>query len=306
MSVRALRFDRIAADVDADDPMRLHLALAGFGRSRLSPALPSADWREEVVAETAQRLVEGAFVERERQAVAPLLVGLPTTTSTFVAWYEALQQTGPGQGDPLFPWLAQHADLAAMRWFVEQEAAGEAGFDDLVALTQVKLPTMAKLEMARNYWDEMGHGDRRGMHGPMLETLVRALGLDPQPEATVWQSLALGNLMTALATNRRYAFHSIGALGAIEMTAPDRAKAVAQGLERLGLDRASRHYFNLHAVLDRKHSADWNREIISSLVESDPALASPIAEGALMRLAAGARCFDRYRQEFRVTPYAIS
>ena len=108
--------------------------------------------------------------------------------------------------------------------------------------------------------------------------------------------------MTALATNRRYAFHSIGALGAIEMTAPDRAKAVARGLERLGLDKASRHYFALHAVLDRKHSADWNREVISSLVESDPALAHPIAEGALMRLAAGARCFERYRQEFRLTP----
>jgi hypothetical protein len=70
---------------------------------------------------------------------------------------------------------------------------------------------------------------------------------------------------TALATNRRYAFHSVGALGAIEMTAPDRAEAVAKGLARLGLDKASRHYFDLHAVLDRKHSADWNREAISSL-----------------------------------------
>jgi hypothetical protein len=144
----------------------------------------------------------------------------------------------------------------------------------------------------------MGRGDARGMHGPMLETLVRVLQLDPRPHTTVWQSLALGNLMTALAVNRRYAFQAVGALGVIEMTAADRAQAVARGLARLGLDKASCHYFDLHAVLDRKHSADWNREAILPLIESDSAFAQPIAEGALMRLMAGARCFARYREEF--------
>jgi hypothetical protein len=301
MTGHALRFDRGTMQVEADDPTGLHLALAEFGRARLLPTLPALGWRDDVVAETAQRLVEGAFVERERVAVQPLLTDLPGLAPAFVGWYETLRENAPGQGDALFPWLAEHADLEAMRWFIEQEAAGEAGFDDLVALTQVKLPMAAKLELARNYWDEMGRGNPRGMHGPMLETLMRTLRLAPQPQTTVWQSLALGNLMTALATNRRYTFQSIGALGAIEMTAPDRAQAVAQGLARLGLDKANCHYFDLHAVLDRKHSTDWNREVISSLVEADPALARPIAEGALMRLAAGARCFERYRKEFNLS-----
>jgi hypothetical protein len=301
MTVHALRFDKAPPEAESANPMSLHLALTEFGRIRLSPTLPAPGWRDDIVAETAQRLIEGAFVERERAAVQPLLADLPVEASAFVAWYETLRETAPGQGDPLFPWLAEHADLSAMRWFLEQEAAGEAGFDDLVALTQVKLPTVAKLELARNYWDEMGRGNPRGMHGPMLETLVRRLGLSPQPHTTIWQSLALGNLMTALATNRRYAFHSIGALGAIEMTAPDRARAVALGLARLGVEKETYHYFDLHAVLDRKHSADWNREVIASLVKDDPALARPIAEGAVMRLVAGARCYERYRAEFSIT-----
>jgi hypothetical protein len=300
MTVHSLRFDSDRLPIEIDDQTGLHLALTEFARERLAPALPSVDWRHDIGVETGRRLIEGAFVERERAAVRMLLDDLPGGPTAFVAWYEALRIKGPGQGDPLFPWLAEHADLAAMRWFIEQEAAGEAGFEDLVALTQVKLPTTAKLELARNYWDEMGRGNARGMHGPMLEVLVRALKLDPHPQTTVWQSLALGNLMTALATNRRYAFQSIGALGAIEMTAPDRAVCVAQGLARLGLDRVSRHYFDLHAVLDRKHSADWNREVIRSLVAADPSLARPIAEGALMRLAAGARCYERYRSEFNL------
>ena len=300
MTVHAFRSDRPNPEVEVADPKSLHLALAEFGRSRLAPALPTLGWRNEIVAEANQRIAEGMFVERERAAVQPLLAGLPSGPSAFATWYETLRVTGPGQGDALFPWLAEHADLSAMRWFLEQEAAGEAGFDDLVALTQVKLPTVAKLELARNYWDEMGRGNPRGMHGPMLEMLVHALDLSPVPHTTVWQSLALGNLMTALATNRRYAFHSIGALGAIEMTAPDRARAVALGLARLGVEKASYHYFDLHAVLDQKHSSDWNREVIASLIEDNPAVARPIAEGALMRLAAGARCYERYRAELSI------
>jgi hypothetical protein len=46
-----------------------------------------------------------------------------------------------------------------------------------------------------------------------------------------------------------------------------------------------------------KHSEAWNREVLRPLVAADPRVARPIAEGALMRLAAGARCFERYRRE---------
>ena len=145
-----------------------------------------------------------------------------------------------------------------MRWFLTQEAAGEAGFDDLVAYAQVKLPARAKLELARNYWDEMGRGNIKGMHGPMLDRLVEALALEPAIETTIWESLALANAMTAMATTRRYAFHAIGALGAIELTAPARATATSAGLRRLGIHGKLRHYFDLHAVLDVKHSEAWN------------------------------------------------
>jgi hypothetical protein len=42
-----------------------------------------------------------------------------------------------GQGDALFPWLATSATVEQMRWFLLQEVAGEAGFEDLLAMTQV-------------------------------------------------------------------------------------------------------------------------------------------------------------------------
>ncbi len=119
----------------------------------------------------------------------------PRNPKGFVAWFEELDRTGPGQGDKLFVWLAEQASMEEMRWFLTQEVAGEAGFEDLTAVTQVRLPQRPKLELARNYWDEMGRGNPKGMHGPMLEALARALKLEPLVETTVWESLALANTM---------------------------------------------------------------------------------------------------------------
>ncbi len=241
--------------------------------------------------------LEGQFVEQERRVVTKRAAAAPCDPDAFVAWFEALEHDGPGQNDPLFPWLAESAPLEAMRWFLRQEVAGEAGFDDLVAVTQIKLPQSAKLELARNYWDEMGQGHAGGMHGPMLQRLANALGIETHGGDVVDESLALGNLMVALAMNRRYAYHSVGALGAIELTAPGRAAQVNRGLKRLGLGGDVRRYFALHATLDVKHSEAWNREVLRPLVAENPELAPAIAEGALLRLSAGARCFARYRRE---------
>jgi len=81
------------------------------------------------------------------------------------------------------------------------------------------------------------------------------------------------------------------------LTAPGRSAATAAGLRRLGVDGKSRHYFDLHAVLDVKHSEAWNREAIAPLLAEDPRRATAMAEGALIRLRCGARCFERYRRE---------
>jgi len=274
--------------------------LAQWNRVRLAPGFPTDDWQRELADELAMRRLEGGFVEELREGVIERAAEAPVDPDGFIAWFEELEASGPGQHDPLFDWLADEASLDEVRWFLRQEAAGEAGFDDLVAMTQVKLPARPKLELARNYWDEMGRGNIKGMHGPMLARLTEALALDPQIETTVWESLALANAMTAMASNRRYAWHAVGALGAIELTAPGRSAKTAQGLRRLGRSAEERRYFDLHAVLDVKHSEAWNAEAIRPLVEEDPRRAQAMAEGALIRLECGKRCFERYRAEFGI------
>jgi pyrroloquinoline quinone (PQQ) biosynthesis protein C len=284
------------------NPELLHIALSDFNRSRLEPRLPESDWMAEIHAGAANALMEGHFLEAERAEVRARAARVPTDPDGFVAWFEELKVSGPGQGHPLFQWLAESASYEQMRWFVRQEVAGEAGFDDLVALTQVRLAEQPKLELARNYWDEMGRGKAIGMHGPMLGELAKQLGVTYETDSRIiWEARALSNVLVGLAANRRYAYQSIGALGVIELTAPTRAGKVATGLERLGMSKAASRYFRLHATLDLEHSASWNREVLRPLVDARPDVAVSIAEGALMRLCAGARCFERYCRELGVS-----
>jgi hypothetical protein len=280
-------------------PHALHLALTQLNRERLSPGEPRDDWREEQLRMAQLSLREGQFLESERRAVSALAAKAPREPHAFAEWFEALRENGPGQFDSLFDYLAEQASYEQVRWFVQQEVAGEAGFDDLVALTQVRLPDRAKLELARNYWDEMGRGKANGMHGPMLGRLADEVGVrGTDPSQVVWEALALGNLLAGLACNRRYAWHSLGALGAVELTAPTRAVKVVEALERVGLTRDAVHYFRLHSTIDLVHWRGWRDEALIPVLEERPDVARHIAEGALMRLQAGARTFARYRREF--------
>jgi hypothetical protein len=285
---------------EKDEFWSLHRCLAQYNRVRLTPGFPSQNWRELIQHQNMMSALENQILEIERSLIQEQAVSVPRTSKDFIDWFEALRNNGPGQSSTLFDWLAESATWEQMKWFLQQEVAGEAGFEDLTAMTQVKIPLPAKLEMARNYWDEMGRGRESGMHGPMLAEVAKEFEVDELAfDEVVPQALALNNVMLGLAMNRQYAYHSIGALGAIELTAPARAQRVHEGLRRLGVSRAGQQYYYLHSVLDLKHSEEWNHEVLGPLIEMYPQTASAIAEGALMRLHAGARCFERYERYFK-------
>jgi hypothetical protein len=193
----------------------LQFRLNRLNNLRFNPTLPSTHWQEQLAEVARLSVVEGKFLEAGRQAIAARAAEAPTDPEGFITWFEQLKEGGPGQNDPLFSWLAEECSMDQMKWFLTQEVAGEAGFEDLTALTQLKLPTRPKLELARNYWDEMGRGNPKAMHGPLLAALAKHLELEPLPETTVTEALALANTMAGLAANRRYAYQSVGALGVI-------------------------------------------------------------------------------------------
>jgi hypothetical protein len=137
--------------------------LAALNSARVTPGLPDQCNISDLTSVLGE---ESEFLAAARGRVVAAASAAPTDAKPFLAWFEALAHNGPGQGDSLFAWLATVCTPSDMRWFLAQEVAGEAGFDDLVAMTLVGMPTRPKLELAANFWDEMGRGAPRGMHGP--------------------------------------------------------------------------------------------------------------------------------------------
>src|SRR5437588_3426946 len=81
----------------------------------------------------------------------------------------------------LYKWLAQRASRDDVVQFLALEGGPDAGFDDLVAACQIGLSGAPKMELAVNYWDEMGNGDPAAVHTTLHDQLVEAIGMPRIP-----------------------------------------------------------------------------------------------------------------------------
>src|SRR5947207_2192532 len=147
MHRRTIEWTRWASELTGPRFAQFQTELAEYNAGRFRPSLPEETPPDQPVRECRVAQAEITFVESLRKAIAPRTGNIPSDVDGFIDWFERLKESGPGQGDPLFPWLARKATLEQMTWFLWQEVAGEAGFEDLLALTQVKISIRAKLEM---------------------------------------------------------------------------------------------------------------------------------------------------------------
>jgi hypothetical protein len=277
----------------------LHRRLAEFNRLRLKPSFDVVDWQQQLRQDTELRVLEGHFIEAERAQIEEAAKKVPTQPREFAGWLDSLRAASAAQSEPLFHWLAQHATSSDMSWLLAQELPDDDNLEDLLALAQVNRPWRAKIEMARNYWDEMGQGSASATSARLLEELKHELHMD-STEPPVWETLARSNLMLGLATNRRYGFQVLGALALVELNAGPTSALLHVGLKRLGYSSATCAYFGMRETLSPLRAHSWNEGVLLPYVAQDPRTAAAIAEGALMRLVADARCVQRYQSELKV------
>ena len=232
------------------------------------------------------------------------LDALPADPDAFVDWYRAAAFSHPLYEHDLYAYVACEADRGAIEWFLRMEAAGEAAFDDLVALAQVGTRGEVKLEMAQNYWDEMGSGKSHKVHTHMFYRLVEDLGIEaPAAHELPWQVLSGVNVMLWSAIPRRNAFRAQGALGAVELLAPQRCTRLVHGALRVGIAKRTMLYYGAHAIIDVGHAEGWLAHVVRPQVAELPESRLGIAEGLLVRADASLDYFDwclsqmRKRQE---------
>lgn len=259
----------------------LHLApledLARSVRWQHHPAIADLKWR-----------LERTFLDSVRAYDAKRTWTLPTDP------VRALRMIAQSDRVPaLYDWLATSCSLRQLVRFIELEGGPDGGFDDLVAICQIGLDGETKLELARNYWDEMGRGNATEVHTELHRRLKAALGLRTlyrreQPLEALERS-ALGSL---LATNRALQLEMLGALGLIELQAGPRCRTVSAGLRRVSAPLDSLLFYDEHTTADPIHAKHWLERAIAPLgVERDAP--AKIIEGARWRSTLNSRFLER-------------
>jgi hypothetical protein len=193
----------------------------------------------------------------------------------------------------VYRWIADEAPWGEMLRFLALEGGPDDVFDDLVATCQVGLPLgPAKLELARNYWDEMGNGEFDAVHNVLYQRFVDAVDLPSIPaHEQPTEALERSALLGLVATNRYLQPEMVGALGLIELAAGPHCRYVEQGLRRLGAPVGAQEFYAMHAEVDPLHGRDWLDNAVGPLVEELPDWGRRILRGAVWKSAVDGRLF---------------
>ena len=218
---------------------------------------------------------------------------LPVDAAEFAQWFRDTAFAHPLYEHDLYAFLASDATREQLEWFFRMECAGEAAFDDLVALAQVGTRGEVKMEMASNYWDEMGKGKPHAVHTHLFHQLIEGLDIKaPDASELPWQVLAGVNVMLWSCVPRRNAFRAQGTLGAVELLAPQRCTRVVHGALRVGMKKKSVIYYGAHAIIDIGHAEGWLDHVVRPQVARHPPSRVGIAEGLIARADASLDYFD--------------
>jgi len=243
-----------------------------------------------VVAELKGRL--------EREVLAELDAMVDPTPDDVDAVAEMRAIARQDQVPEVYRWLADDATWDELVDFLALEGGPDAGFDDLVAACQIGLQGEPKLELARNYWDEMGRGALADVHTELHHRLAAAVEMPRVPDDEVPLSgLLRGTLGGILATNRYLQPEMVGALGLLELQAGPRCRQVVKALERLDAPEDAFPFYTEHRDVDPHHGKAWLDHAVAPLA-ADPRWAAGMVRGARWRAATNSAFFADMAERF--------
>jgi hypothetical protein len=183
-----------------------------------------------------------------------------------------------------------------MREFILQETPLELLFGDLIALIMPGIYGTMKVELVKNFWDEVGHAQDHRVHRNMRMQLMEFLQIPADVhsnhmEVLVCEELALINTYMSLATDRAGLVQFLGMMLATENMIPGRFEMQIEGWRRFGISDDVMEYLLEHTTVDVEHAEDWMDQVILPLLQQNVTLMPDIVLGVLRRLdLAGAVC----------------
>ncbi|USX55461.1 iron-containing redox enzyme family protein [Lentzea sp. HUAS12] len=265
---------------------------------RVAPGEPSAEGSTALHRVT--RLLEQATAAAEDSRIeAGALDNAPAEPAEFVSWLKKLARRHTVFKHPYYTdFIRDRADSEAIRRYMIQESVIDGRFDDLLALMQVGTSGPAKMEIARNFWDEMGNGNPAEVHTHLFKQIFEVFDItdDELEIALTANALLSGNLAVMLCRYRSSYPEAVGFLGMTEWLVPDRFVQVVHAWDRLGLPDVGIVYHRLHITVDAQHAAGWFHNVIKPAATS-PAMRRGIARGTLWRLNSSQRYLDERMSE---------
>ena len=250
-------------------------------------------WQHHPAVETLKELLETSFLLDIELADVDQSWDLPDDPVGAMRALAVIDQI-----PDVYRWVADDGSLDEIVAFLTLEGGPDGGFDDLVAACQIGIAGVPKVEMAQNYWDEMGRGRPDDVHTGLHHRMVRALGVEavPRDEQPI-EALERAALGSTLATNRWLQPEMVGALGLIELQAGPRCRKVIAGLKRVDAPADALPFYEEHAVADPRHGKDWLDKVVAPLAE-ELHWGERIVRGARWRSIVNARFFDAMADRF--------
>jgi hypothetical protein len=243
-----------------------------------------------------KHILEQCWDKSERKKHAAVLNALPPAPQ-FRQWVTQYVQSHPSNVvHPLFPYLRDSATFEQMREFFIQETPLEVLFGDIIVMMMPGVYGNIKLELAKNFWDEVGHAVEPRVHRNMRFRMMDFLQIPndvytKNVELLVREELALINMYLSLATNRASLTQLLGVLLATENMIPGRFELQIEGWRSHGLSEETIAYLTEHTTVDVEHAKEWMDSIIIPLLHRTPQLMGEIVLGVLRRMdIAGAVC----------------
>ncbi|HVT71028.1 MAG TPA: iron-containing redox enzyme family protein [Trebonia sp.] len=257
------------------------------------PQRPTAEGS--ILLHEITRLLENATIAAEDRWIEPgLLDQAPADPARFMSWLKGLVR---GHRASKHPYYTRFINLEAgredLRTYVIQESLVDGRFDDFLAMMQVGTSGPSKMEIAGNYWDEMGNGDPKAVHTHLFNKIYEVFDIREQDleGAMTAADLLSGNLAVLLCRYRGLYPEAVGFLGMTEWLAPDRFRNVVRAWERLGLPEVGITYHRLHITVDSQHAAGWFHNVVIPTADSEY-MRRGVARGALWRVNSSARHLD--------------
>ena len=202
---------------------------------------------------------------------------------------ELLAIAGSGSGPSLSGYMAERGTLEQMRELCVHRSAYQLKEADPHTWGIPRLSGRAKAAMVEIQSDEYGEGREADMHSVLFADTMRELGLDATYGAYLDRvpaiTLATVNLVSMLGLHRRFRGALVGHLALFEMTSVGPMGRYSKALERLGLGRRARRFYDVHVLADAHHEQVALHQMVEGLVEAEPDLAGDVVTGARWLMA---------------------